>query len=102
MEEVNEHAFLFRGKCSVDAHHFALRAAGVYEDLLGALQGLESPGRPLGVGCFFDDLLPDGHELFEGDNRHGVFATLDLALVGTLKEVPMVMTLHGPDIFNFR
>ena len=61
------------------------RSAGVYEDLLGAFHGLERPGRLLGVGCFFNDLLPDGHKLFGGDNCHGVFTALDLALVGTLE-----------------
>ena len=58
---------------------------GVYEDLLGALYRLERPGRPLGVGCFFDDLLPDGHKLSRGDDCHSVFAALDRALVGTLE-----------------
>ena len=62
-----------------------LRVAGVYEDLLSALHGLERPDRPLGVGCFFDDLLPDGRELFGGDNRRGMFTALNLALVGTLE-----------------
>ena len=60
MEEVDERAFLFRGKRGVNAHHFSLGAIGVYEDLLGALYRLERPSRPLGVGCFFGDLLPDG------------------------------------------
>ena len=36
-EEVDEHAFLFEGKRSANAHHLAPGAAGVYEDLLGAL-----------------------------------------------------------------
>ena len=85
MEEVDERAFLFGGKCGVDVHHFALGAARVYEDLLGALYRLERPDRPLGVGCFFDDLLPDGRKLFGGDNCHGVFTALDLALVGALE-----------------
>ena len=60
MEEVDERAFLFRGKRGANVHHFTLGATGVYEDLLGALYRLKRPGRPLGVGCFFDDLLPDG------------------------------------------
>ena len=68
VEEVGERAFLFEGKHSADAHHFALRAARVYEDLLGALYRLERPSRPLGVECFFGDLLPDGRKLFGGDN----------------------------------
>jgi hypothetical protein len=83
-------------------HHFALRAARVYEDLLGALYRLERPRRPFGVGRSFDDLLLDGHKLFGGDNCRGVFAALNLALIGTLKGGAMVMTPHGPGIFNFR
>ena len=82
MEEVDEHAFLSRGKCGTNAHHFAFGAAGVYEDLLSALHWLERPGRPLVVGCFFGDLLPDGHKLLGGDDCRGVFAALDLALIG--------------------
>ena len=54
-EEVGKRAFLFGGKCGADAHHFALGAAGGYEDLLGALYRLERSGRPLGVERFFDD-----------------------------------------------
>ena len=46
---------------------------------------LERPGQPLGVGCFFDDLLPDGRKLLGGDDCCGVFAALDLALIGTLE-----------------
>ena len=56
-EEADECAFLFRGKCGANAHRFAFGATGVYEDLLGALYRLKRPGRPLGVGCFFGDLL---------------------------------------------
>ena len=85
MEEVDERAFLFGGKRGANTHHFALGAAGVYEDLLGTLYKLKIPSRPLGVGCFFGDLLPDGRELFGGDNCCGMFATLDLALVGALE-----------------
>ena len=85
MEEVDERSFLFGGKRGADAHHFALGAAGVYEDILGALHGLERPGIPLVVRRFFDDLLPDGHKLFGCDTCHGVFAALDLALVGVLE-----------------
>ena len=84
-EEVDERAFLFRGKHGADAYHFALGAAGVYEVLLGALYRLERPSRPLGVGRFFDDLLPDGCKLFGGDNCHVMFATHDLPLVGALE-----------------
>ena len=64
MEEVDERAFLFGEKRGANAHHLALRAAGVYKDLLGALYSLKRPDRPLGVGCFFDDLLPDVRKLF--------------------------------------
>ena len=85
MEEVDECAFLFGGKHCANAHHFALGAAGVYGDLLGTFHRIKRPDRPLGVGCFFDDLLPDGRELFGGDNHRGVFVTLDLALVGVLE-----------------
>ena len=77
-EEVDEHA-------GANTYHFALGAAGVYEDLLGTLYRLKRLGWPLGVGCFFGDLLPDGRELFGGDNCRGVFAALDLALVGALE-----------------
>ena len=68
VEEAGERAFLFGGKRGADAHHFALRATRVYEDLLGTLYRLKRPGRPLGVGCFFNDLLLDGRKLFGGDN----------------------------------
>ena len=84
-EKVGERAFLFGGKRGDDAHHFALGATRVYEDLLGALYRLERPGQPLGVGCFFDDLLHDGHKLSGGDNCHYVFTALDLTLVGALE-----------------
>ena len=40
-EEADKRAFLFGGKCGANAHHFALGAAGVYEDLLGALHWLK-------------------------------------------------------------
>ena len=85
MEEADERAFLFGGEHGTNAYRFTLRAAGVYEDLLGALHQLERPDRPLGVGCFFGDLPPDGHELSGGDNCHGMIATLDLTLVGALE-----------------
>ena len=54
------------------------------EDLLGALHWLERPGRPLGVGCFFGDLLSDGRELFGGDCR-GVITALNLTIIGALE-----------------
>ena len=40
-EEVDERAFLFRGERGTNAYLFTLRAAGVYEDLLGALYRFE-------------------------------------------------------------
>ena len=85
MEEVGKHAFLFGRKHGAVAHHFALGAAGVYENLLDALFRLERPGRPLGVRRLFDDLLPDGRKLFGGDNCRGVFAALNLPLVDALE-----------------
>ena len=44
MEEVNERAFLFGGERGTYAYHFTLGAAGVYEDLFGALYRFERPG----------------------------------------------------------
>ena len=85
MEEVDERAFLFRGKRSANTHHFALGATVVYEDLLSALHWLKRPGRPLVVGCFFGDLLPDGRKLLGGDDYRGMIVAFDLTLVGTLK-----------------
>ena len=84
-KEVNERAFLFGGKHGANTHHFALGAARVYKDHLSTLHRLERPSRPLGVGRFFDDLLPDSRKLFGGDNCSGVFAALDLALVDALE-----------------
>ena len=86
-EKADERAFLFGGKRSANAHHLALGAAGVYEDLLSALRRLKRPDRPLGVGCFFGDLLPDSCKLFGGDDCRGVIAALDLALIGMLEGV---------------
>ena len=85
MEEIDEHTFLFGGKRGANVHQFALGDAGVYEDLLGVLHWLKRPGRPLGVGCFFGDLLLDGRKLLGSDDRRSVFAALDLALVGVLE-----------------
>ena len=84
-EEADERAFLFRGKHGANVHHFALGAAGVYEDLPGPLHWLKRPGRLLGVGCFFGDLLLDGHKLLGGDYCRGVIATLDLSFIGMLE-----------------
>ena len=36
-EEVDERAFLFGGERGANAHRFSLGAAGVYDDLFGAL-----------------------------------------------------------------
>ena len=47
--------------------------------------GLKDLADRLGLGISFDDLLPNGRELFGGDNRRGVFTTFDLALVGALE-----------------
>ena len=84
-EEVDERAFLFRGKRGANAYHLAIGAAKIYEDLFGALRWLKRSSQPLGVRSFFSDLLPDGHELSEGDDCHGVIAALDLALIGALE-----------------
>ena len=62
-----------------------LGSVGVYEDLLGALYRLKRPSQPLGVGCFFGDLLPKGRKLYGGDDCCGVIVALDFVLVGTLK-----------------
>ena len=85
MDEVDECAFLFGGKHGANAHHFALGAARVYEDLLGAHYRLKRYGRLFGVGCFFGDLLHEVCELSGGDDRYDVIAALNFALVGTLK-----------------
>ena len=85
MEEVDERAFLFGEKHGANAHHFALGATRVYEDLFGAFYRLKRHGQLLGVRCFFDGLFPDGRKLLLCDNCHGVFAALDLALVGALE-----------------
>ena len=84
-EEVDERAFLFGGERGANAHHLALGAVGVYEDLLCALCGLKRPGRPLGVRRFLDDPLLDDRELLEGDNHRGMLTALNLALVSTLE-----------------
>ena len=67
-EEADERAFLFGGKRGTNAHRFSLSAPRVYEDFLRAFRWLEGPGRPLGVGCFFGDLLPESHEICRGDD----------------------------------
>ena len=85
MEEADERAFLFGGKCAANVHHFALGATRVYEDLLGALYRLKSPSQLLGIGFFFGDLLPDGCKLLGGNKCRGMFAALDLTLVGKLE-----------------
>ena len=84
-EAADERAFLFGGKRGANAHHFALGAAGVYEDLLGALYRLKRPARSLRVRCFFGDLLPDGRKLLRGDDCRGMFTSLNHTLVGMLE-----------------
>ena len=85
MEEVGEHAFLFGGKRGADVHHFALRATGVYEDLLDALRGLKGSGRWLRVGYVLGSPFLEYRELLGGDNCQGMLAALNLILVGTLE-----------------
>ena len=85
MEEVDERAFLFGGKRGADAHHFALGAIGVYEDLLDTLRGLKGFGQLLGVGCVLDSPSLDDHKLLGGDDCRGMLAALNLALVGALE-----------------
>ena len=83
--EVDERAFLFGGKCGANVHHFALRVARVYEDLLGALHWLKRPSQPFGVRCFLSDLLPDDCKLLGGDDYRGVIIALNLAFIGALE-----------------
>ena len=84
-EEVDERAFLFGGKRGTNAYRFTLRAAGIYEDPVGALYRFERPDRFLHVGRFFDDLLLEGGEFPRGDDCCGMAAALDLTLVGSLE-----------------
>ena len=84
-KEVDERVFLFRGKRGANAHHHAVGAAGIYEDLFRAIHRLEGHGRLLGVGHFFGDLLLDGGELSGGDDCCGMIAALDLTLIGALE-----------------
>ena len=85
VEEVDERAFLFRGKRGTNAYRFTLRAAGIYADFFRALDRLERPGQFLGIGRLFGYLLLEGGEFPGGDDCCGVAATLDLALVGALE-----------------
>ena len=84
-EEVDERAFLFRGKRGNNAYNFSLGIAGIYDDPLGALCRFERPGRFLHIGHFFGDLLLEGGEFPKGDDCCGMAAALDLALVGPLE-----------------
>ena len=43
VEEVDERAFLFGGERGTNVYRFTLGAAGVYEDLLGAICRFERP-----------------------------------------------------------
>ena len=51
-KEVDERAFLFRGKRGTNAYRFTLGAARIYEDPLGALCRFEQPDRFLCIGRF--------------------------------------------------
>ena len=62
-----------------------LEPLGSMRTSLGALYRLKRLSRLLGVEGFFGDLLPDGRKLFGGNDCRGVFATLDLTLVGMLE-----------------
>ena len=84
-EEVDERAFLFRGKRGTNAYRFTLRAAGIYADFFRALDRLERPGQFLGVGHFFGNLLPEGGEFLRGDDYGGMTAAFDFALISTLE-----------------
>jgi hypothetical protein len=64
VEEVDEHAFLFRGKGDVDMHHLAVGAARVDEDLLGVLDRPERSRKLLGVErLLIDHLMGAGSPL---------------------------------------
>ena len=78
-------AFLFGGERGTNAYHFTLRAAGFYEEPLGALCRFERPGQFLRVGRFFGNLLFEGGEFSGGDDRCGMVTGLDLTLVGPLE-----------------
>ena len=59
-------------------------------------------GRPLRVKRFFGDLLPNGRELFRGNNYRGVIAALDLALVSPLEGGADSDDPMGGHIFSLR
>ena len=81
VEEADERAFLFGGERGTNAYRFTLGAAGIYEDLLGALCRFERPGRFLRVRRSFGDLLLEGGEFPGGDDRGGMAAAFDFALI---------------------
>ena len=85
MEEVDERAFLFGGKCGADTQHLAVRVARIHGDLFDILDRLEGPCRLLGVQRVLGGLLQDGCELGRGDDYFGMLVALHIALVGTLK-----------------
>ena len=85
VEEVDERAFLFGGESGTNAYLFTLGAAGVHEDLIGALCRFERPGRFLRVGRFFGDLFPEGGKLSGGDYYCSVATAFDFALVSALE-----------------
>ena len=64
---------------------FALGATGIQEDLPGAFCRFERSRQLLCVGCPFNDLLPEGDELFGCDDYGCVSAAFDLALVSALE-----------------
>ena len=80
----------------------SLGAAGVHVDLLGALCWFERPNCCFGVGCFFGKLLPEGDELFRGDDRRGVITAFDFALVSALEGGADGDDPVGPSIFSLR
>ena len=84
-EEVDERAFLFGGERGTNAYRLFLGAARVYEDLLGPLYRFKRPGCLFGIERFFGDLFPKGGEFPRGDDRGGVAAAFDFALVSMLE-----------------
>ena len=84
-EEVDERAFLFRGKRGTNVHHFAFGAPRIYEDFSRALYRLERSSRLLSIGCLFGDFLLKGGEFLGGDDCGGVAATFDFALISALE-----------------
>ena len=101
-EEVDERAFLFGGEHGPDTDFFALGATGIQEDIPGAFCRFERSEQLLCVGCPFNDLLPEGGELFRGDDYCGVAATFDFALVSATEGGADGDDPVGPGIFSLR